>query len=112
MWEVILLALLRYLQPQRAEAIQHARESVYYRTKDGRADYVFTIEQQPGGDYRVYLALQPERSLSYTTHLLTDRQGRRFICWTRSIRTLTDARRVAAAWADNTQRYSRTGVSF
>lgn len=50
--------------------------SIKYRTKDGRADYEFSFEQQRNGEWRAYIVSQPSyrgRSTSlYDTHRLRD----------------------------------------
>ncbi len=80
----------------------------YYRTKDGRADYGFSFERQWDGSWRAYVVSQPSYGSRDTsasaTHRLSD-GGRHYICWTQPLRSETDARQVAALWADRTQRY-------
>lgn len=48
----------------------------YYRTKDGLADYGFSIEPQPNGSWRAYIFNQPSYGLqdagSHATHRLPD----------------------------------------
>ena len=85
-----------------------------YRTCDGAADYGFSIERS-GGEYRIYITRQPaygRRDTSlHATHRLCD--GRRYyVCWTRPIRSVEDAKAVARAWAESTQRYVRSGQRF
>jgi hypothetical protein len=90
--------------------------SMNYRTKDGRADYRFSIERQPDGSYRAYIRSQP----SYRgrcehpacTHRSRDDWGRRYVCWTRKLWSEADAHKVASMWADCTQEYIRTGWGF
>lgn len=86
-----------------------------YRTKDGRADYTYSFEQQPNGTWRVYIENQPgygERLESgETTHRYAD-GTRKYICWTAPIKTESDARKIAEQWADLTQRYIHTGQRF
>ena len=89
--------------------------AISYRTKDGQADYRFTFENQSNGTWRVYIASQPSyRGRSegaHETHRLTD-GGRKYICWTTAIRSLPEAKQVAALWSDKTQDYIRTGARF
>lgn len=89
--------------------------AIYYRTKDGRADYKFSIEQHPSDGYRVFIDGQPSYgfrdSSAHATHRLSD-GSRKYVCWTQPIRSETDARKVAAAWADATQEYIKTGRRF
>jgi hypothetical protein len=92
------------------------RQTTYYRTRDGRADYGFSIERQSDGTYRPYITSQPgygSRSTgAHQTHRLTGEGGRKYICWNRSLRSQEEAKSVAALWADATQDYIRTGQPF
>jgi hypothetical protein len=85
-----------------------------YRTTDGSADYRFSFEERWNGRWRIYIDQQPSyrgrADDAHSTHRLSD--GRQYVCWTKSIRSLEDAKRVAAIWADKTQRYIRTGSDF
>jgi hypothetical protein len=111
-WEELLLALLNSRQRQDREPVR-AAEYVSYRTQDGRTFYTFSIEQQPNGTFRAYVELMPRAAMArQPLHLLRDNDGRRFVCWTTPLSTPAEARRVAAAWADRTQEYIRTGISF
>lgn len=89
--------------------------TIYYRTKDGLADYGFAFSRMSAGFYRVYIVSQPSYGFRDTsvhaTHRLTD-GDRRYICWTGVLRTEEQARAVAAAWADRTQEYIVSGKSF
>jgi hypothetical protein len=89
--------------------------AIFYKTKDCQANYRFTFEHQSNSTWRVYIFSQPSyrgRSEGANeTHRLTD-GGRKYICWTTPIRSLPDAKKVAAAWADKTQEYIRTGARF
>lgn len=84
---------------------------IYYRTKDGQADYRFSIELRSNG-YRVYILEQPSyrgRSESaWKTHRLSHGSPK-YICWTERIRSEEEAKAIAANWADRTQEYIRTG---
>lgn len=86
-----------------------------YRTKDGRADYGFSIEQLPDSTWRAYIESQPsygERDRGgHPTHRLSD-GTRMYVCWTQPLKTEEDARTIAALWADATQEYIRTGKRF
>jgi hypothetical protein len=86
--------------------------ATYYRTKDGRGDFGFTIQQLGGGEYRVYITSYPtEAARCRALHRLSDGHGA-YICWSAPLRTEDEARRVAAAWADRVQDYLRTGRGF
>lgn len=89
----------------------------YYATSDGMSthDYQFEFCELSNGTWRVYILRQPDycgrADDAHSTHRLTDAQGR-YICWSTPIRTADEAMSVAAAWADATQRYRRTGARF
>lgn len=89
--------------------------SIYYRTKDGRADYKFSFEWHPRDGYRIYIDDQPgyggRDTSADATHRLSD-GGRKYVCWTEPIRSEVDAQQIAAQWADCTQEYIRTGKRF
>jgi hypothetical protein len=95
---------------------QSTSRMIYYRTRDGRADYGFSIERQSGGTYRPYVASQPNYGSSSTgdheTHRLTGSGGRKYVCWDRPLHSEEEAKTVAALWADATQNYIRTGQRF
>ena len=86
-----------------------------YRTRDGQADYSYSIEQQRDGTWRVYIEGQPDYkgrdNDAHTTHRLSD-GGRKYICWTAPLQTLGQAKQVAAMWADATQKYIQSGTRF
>jgi hypothetical protein len=87
----------------------------YYRSSDGASDYQFTFEEQSNGTWRAYIDEQPSyrgrATDSRSTHRLS-KGGRQYVCWTKSLRTLDEAKSVAALWADKTQQYIRTGSGF
>src|SRR5436309_1211471 len=87
---------------------------LFYRTKDGRADYQFSFEQT-GSGWRAYIVDMPSYSThgyratdAHSTHRLSD-GSRRYVCWSAPLRTEAEARQVASKWADYTQEYIRTG---
>lgn len=86
--------------------------NVHYTTLDRQATYTFDFEQQPSGEWRVYIVHQPSYngrpSGTVETHRLTD-GARRYVCWVPGPRTLDEAKGVARAWADATHEYIRTG---
>ena len=117
MWEWIGLALMNEMtrRAKSSETPSWSRYRVYYRTRDGLADYRFSIERQADGNYRSYIVEQPAHSSvkdAIETHRLTDRRGRQYICWTKTLRTVNDARHVSAAWADAMQEYVKRGKRF
>lgn len=89
---------------------------IWYRTKDGLADYQFDIVSiGSSGEYRAYIEQQPSYGNrdtgAHPTHRLSE-SGRHYVCWTQSLRSEADARSIAALWADATQEYIRTGRRF
>lgn len=87
----------------------------YYRTKDGLADYRFSIERQPDDTYRCFILSQPSYGSRATgaheTHRLTA-GFRRYVCWSQPLRSEEEAKNVAALWADATQEYIGSGRRF
>lgn len=87
----------------------------YYRTKDGKADYYFSFEQEADGEWRAYILSQPgygpRDTGAHPTHRLRS-GGRYYVCWDHPLRSEREARQVAALWADKTQEYIRTGSRF
>ena len=86
-----------------------------YRTKDGHADYRFSFEEQHDRNWRAYIVCQPSymgrEDDAHSTHRWSD-GARKYVCWTIPLRSLAQAKQVAALWADCTQKYIRTGVKF
>jgi hypothetical protein len=83
-----------------------------YRTRDGLADYGFSIDYEPDRGWRVYIVFVPFRQgddgelrLPYQT---IDDKGRRYVNWPEKLGSLGDARVVAALWAEIAQRYQHT----
>lgn len=67
-------------------------------------------------NYRIYLEEIPDyrgrnRDLQIV-HCYMDIQNRPYLCWTEPIRSIEDAKKIARAWADRTQTYICTGISF
>jgi hypothetical protein len=93
----------------------HRPGVIYYRTKDGLADYGFLIERQADGFYRAYIVSQPSYGSRdanlHATHRLPD-GSRYYVCWTGRLKTEQQARQVAALWADATQKYIKHGRTF
>lgn len=86
-----------------------------YRTSDGSADYQFSIEEQRNGTWKAFIEHQPSyeglATDDHSTHRLSS-GGRKHVCWDRQLKSLDDAKSVAAAWADKTQEYIKTGRKF
>lgn len=89
--------------------------TAFYRTEDGQADYQFSFEEQNDGTWRAYIVSQPDYdgrpSNGHATHRFTD-GPRHYVCWSKPLRSEKEARAVAAAWADATQKYIRNGTRF
>jgi hypothetical protein len=88
---------------------------VYYRTRDGKADYGFSFEREAGGVWRAYIVSGPPYGTRcsglHETHRLKE-GSRYYVCWTDALESEDAARQVAALWADATQEYIRTGTRF
>lgn len=83
-----------------------------YRTRDGLADYGFSIEFQSDTGWRVYIIFQPfyqrhDDSLELPNQSI-DGNGRRYVDWSGKLDSLGDAKAVAALWAELAERYQRT----
>jgi len=82
-----------------------------YQTRDGLADYGFSIEFQPDVGWRVYILFEPlfldnidSLNLPYQA---IDGNGRRYVDWRAKLDSLADAKTVAALWAELSQRCQR-----
>ena len=80
-----------------------------YRTRDGLADYGFSIEFYPNVGWRVYIVFQPfygdrddSRQWPYQS---TDVKGRSYVNWSPKLDSLGDAKTVAALWAELVHRH-------
>ncbi|MDQ4012069.1 MAG: hypothetical protein M3228_15570 [Actinomycetota bacterium] len=83
-----------------------------YRTRDGLADYGFSIEFEPNAGWRAYIVFQPfygghdgSLKLPYES---TDGRGRRYVNWSPKLDSLGDAKTVAALWAELIHRHQHT----
>jgi len=80
-----------------------------YQTRDGLADYGFSIEHRPEVGWRAYVIFLPIDMTRDGTVLLpyqsVDHDGRPYIDWSGKIASLGEARTVAALWAELMQRY-------
>lgn len=84
---------------------------VDYRTRDGLADYGFSIEFQLGVGWRVYIIFYPCRhdhddspKLPYQS--ISD-DGRRYVNWPSKLDSVGEAKTVAGLWAELVERYLR-----
>lgn len=82
-----------------------------YQTRDGLADYGFSIEFYPVVGWRIYVIFDPfpkyedGMDLPYQS---VDDDGRRYVDWVPKLENLSDAKTVASLWAELTQRYHRS----
>jgi hypothetical protein len=83
-----------------------------YMTRDGLAEYGFSIEFQSDVSWRVYIIFESfrqnrndSRGLPYQS---IDRDGRRYVDWPSKLDGLGEAKTVAALWAELAERYQRT----
>lgn len=86
-----------------------------YRTRDGAADYAFSFETREDSSWRVYIDNQPSYQGRPDEPATTQRAcegDRHYVDWSRPIASLSDAKNVAAIWADKTQDYIKTGKRF
>ena len=86
-----------------------------YRSGGGE-DYAFSFERQSDGEVRAYVQAMPGYGARpadlHSTHRRRDGNGRYFVCRDPPPRTMEAAMRVAAAWAELTDVYQRTGRPF
>lgn len=89
--------------------------TAYYRTRDGLYDYQFSFEEQSDHSWLIFILYQPSyngrRTDNHSTHRLT-RRNRYYVCWTRKLTSLAEAKQVAALWAEATQSYIHYGTRF
>jgi hypothetical protein len=80
-----------------------------YRTRDGLADFGFSIEFQSDRGWRVYIIFDPfnygdERTVDLPYQSI-DAEGRRYVNWPPVLDSLGDAKTVAGIWAELAQHY-------
>ncbi len=106
---------LKALSGSRNPQGEKMKKRIFYRTKDGQADYGFSLEEQNDGSLRAYVDSMPSygsRSTSlHTTHRLPD-GGRHYVCWNLKLHDEEDLKKVVAVWSDATQTYIKTGVTI
>jgi hypothetical protein len=78
-----------------------------YPTRDGRAEYGFSIEFQPDGSWRIYIVIQPPRrnceNNSKFPYLVAYDERRPYVNWPAKIDNLSDAKKVAQLWAETSR---------
>lgn len=92
---------------------------VIYRTKDNSKDYYFDIVRMRNGSYRIYIEYQPSyrsrNNSGHNTHRYYDENRcQHYICVKESLRprTFKHALNWAKEWAENTEKYIKTGRRF
>lgn len=93
--------------PARAEG--DASSTVTYWSHDRQSSFRFRFSQF-GNQLRIHIIQFPNPHIG-SCHVLHDQHGP-YICWAGTIPTLSSARAVAAAWAEATLAYQRTGRIF
>jgi hypothetical protein len=77
-----------------------------YRTRDGLADYGFSIEFQSVLGWRIYIIFetcyQGHNERTQSPYQAIDCDGRRYVNWSAKLDSVGDARTVAALWAEIT----------
>ncbi len=81
-----------------------------YRSRDGRSFFRFRFSPF-GAGVRIFILEFPNPQIG-SCHVLHDDRGAAYICWSRAINSLSDAKAVAALWAEATLVYQRTGHVF
>jgi hypothetical protein len=81
-----------------------------YRTKDGLAEYGFSIEFHSSRSWRVYIIFDPvcknRNDISEFPYESLDDNGRRYVDWPK-LDSLGDAKTVAELWAELAHRHQR-----
>jgi hypothetical protein len=81
-----------------------------YRTRDGLADYGFSIEFKQDTGWHIFIMFDPfckgddRPSLPYQS---LDDDGRRYVDWPSKLDSLGDAKAVAQLWAELAQSYEQ-----
>lgn len=86
-----------------------------YRTRSGRFYFHFSFEKAWPGGWTIYITSQPAYGGRPEDGHSTHRYGigsRPYICWTGSLYHMGDAKRVAQAWAEKTEKYILYGEKF
>jgi len=88
-----------------------------YRTSDGQADFEFNFSTRPfTEEVRIYIGNMPSYGSrdtdGHSTHRFRDPNGAPYICYDPAPTNLTDAFKIAKAWAEKTWRYIKTDQRF
>lgn len=112
---ILAIAIVWLLKKTQTPARRRRIMRVYYRSRDGLEDYRFEIVQLSSGNFRIFILESPDYcgrdEGCHPTHRLSD-AGRKYVCWDGPIRSVQQAKQVAALWADSTQRYIKHGTRF
>ena len=83
--------------------------AMIYRSRDGSAFFRFQVTQS-GDGVRIHILEFPNPQVG-SCHVLHDSHGP-YICWSQVVRSVAEAKAVAAIWAEATLVYQRTGRTF
>lgn len=106
--------------PHQTEQALPEFEQLIYRTEDGADYYYFKPIMTPDGCIDIDIISQPsyagrDESL-HTTHRYTSPRGGHRICLTdearKKVKTIEDAKRYCAGFAEGTSHYIKTGETF
>lgn len=81
---------------------------INYQTRDGLAEYGFSIEFVPDVGWRVYIVFQPHGGSQELPYQSIDNTGRHYVDWSVKLDNLGDARTVAELWAELAHDYPRS----
>jgi len=83
-----------------------------YRTRDGTADYGFSIEYESTAGWRVYILFQPYRDDVDFPYEAIDHKGRRYVDWSTRLNSLGEAKTVAGLWAELAHRFQHSRITL
>lgn len=90
--------------------VYYANDNYGCRDKEYRFNY-----KKVNGSWRAYILRMPSLGIrsreGHATHRLWD-GSKSYVCWDRSVNTLSDMQTISRVWADNIQEYIATGKRF
>ena len=79
-----------------------------YQTRNGLADYGFSIEFQPDIGWRVYIVFHPfHHNTLHLPYRTIDDKGRYYVDWPGKLDSLGEAKTVAGLWAELVEHHLR-----
>jgi len=113
-WLLGLLAVLAAASSNNSQesvgrSSQAISRALTYRSRDGSSFFRFRVTSR-ANDIRVHILEFPNPRVG-SCHVLHDSDGP-YICWSQEIRTMAEAKAVAAMWSEATLVYQRTGHTF